>query len=192
MAADALSSASITALDAVGTSGPITANTSPNGAQYESKIISDYVTPTATGIGTIGSVYKMVRVPTNIYLKAVRLTADAALDSNASPTLSVDVGVYYSDSTVDGTPTANQGTAVSDNCIADTLLFGDATRLDVRADRGTTAGKWTAAKAQQPLWQAAGLSSDPGGQFDLVVITEAGAATGVSKAFQLQADIGKP
>lgn len=176
MTADALKSASITNLDA----SPVVTNTSPNGAKYDDQRYSDYVTPTAAGLADTTSKYKLVRVPTNCYLKGVTLIADAPLDSNGSPTLAVDVGIYYSDSTVDGTPVALQGTVVSGQTatIASNVLFGAAATKAVRVDAGT----WTSVKRQQPLWQAAGLSSDPGGRFDIVMAVHATAATAVSKA----------
>jgi hypothetical protein len=175
MTADTLKSLSITNLDA----SPIVANTSPNGAKYDDQRYSDYVTPTTGGLADTTSTYKLVRVPTNCYLKSVVFIADAALDSNGSPTLAFDVGVYYSDSTTDGTPVALQGTVVSNNAIADNVLFGAAATLTVRMD----AGKWTSANRQKRLWDALGLSSDPGGKFDIVATVEATAATAVSKAF---------
>ncbi len=97
MVADTLSSASITNLDA----SPVVRNTSPNGAKYDEQKISDFATPTTGGLADTTSTYKMVRVPTNGYLKSIVLIADGALDSNGSPTLAVDVGAYYSDSTTD-------------------------------------------------------------------------------------------
>lgn len=176
---DALKSASITNLDA----SPVVANTSPNGAKYDSQKYSDSVTVTAAGIAASGSTYKMVRVPTNAYLKHVSLFADSALDTNNSPALTIDVGVYYSDSTTDGTPVALQGTAVADNVIADAFALHAAVSAIA-----LEAGFWTSAKRKQPLWQAAGLSADPGGKFDIVVTVETGAGTGAAVAFTLDVE----
>lgn len=188
---DTVKSLSITALDAVGTTGPITANTSPNGAQFYSKLIRDYVTPTQGGLGSTSSTYKTVRVPTNCYLKKVSVVADSAIDTNGAPTLAVDVGIYYSDSTTDGTPAANQGTVVSGqtSTLIAAALFGAATTLSISSD-----GKWTAVKRQQPLWQAAGLSVDPGGNFDIVVAVHTASATAPATPgnVDVQADIGFP
>lgn len=181
---DALKSLSITNLDA----SPIVKNTAPNGAQFKMIKIADFVTVTAAGIAASGSTYKMVRLPTNAYLKHVNLAMDSALDTGAgSAALTFDIGVFYSDSTVDGTPAASQGTAVGDNDIADAYsILGGTSFMHVEA------GKWTAAKRQQPLWQAAGLSVDPGGQFDIVVTVETGANTGAAVAFELEVEIGFP
>lgn len=185
---DTLKSASITNLDTLGTSGGPIANSSGVGAPYISRKIADYVTPTTGGLGSTSSTYKMVRIPTNSQVKAVVLTADAALDTNGTPTLAVNVGVYYSDSTVDGTPAADQGVSISATLLGSAVLFGAAATLNVRADAGT----FSAANRQLPLWQAAGLSSDPGGNFDIVVAVEATAATAASHAFQLEVEFNLP
>lgn len=181
---EALKSASITNLDA----SPIVANSSGVGAAIITRKTADKVTVTAAGIQASGSTYKMVRVPTNIQLKHVNFFADSALDTGgASAALTFDVGVFYSDSTTDGTPAANQGTAVSDNCIADAYVI-----KGITSAYAVEAGKWTSANRQLPLWQAAGLSSDPGGNFDIVVTVETGANTGAAVAFELEVEFNLP
>lgn len=184
MTADALKSTSITNLDA----SPIVPNTAPNGVQYNVKKIADSVIPTAAGVADTGSKYKMIRLPSNCYLKHVHLFTSTALDTGGgSAALAVDVGVYYSDSTVDGTPAANQGTAVNDNIIADAFaLKGLTAALNVENPA------WTQTKQTQPLWKAAGLTVDPGGQFDIVVGVETAANTGATGTLILEAEIGYP
>lgn len=182
MTADTLKSASITNLDTLGTGGGPVENSTGVGAPYSVKNISDYVTPTTGGLASTSSTYKMVRVPTNVQLQHVNLFADGALDSNATPTLAIDIGVYYSDSTVDGTPAANQGAAVSDNAIADAFPLKGQTGVFA-----AEAGKWSSANRQLPLWQALALTTDPGGYFDIVITIETVAATAVSVALMLEA-----
>lgn len=184
MTADALKSTSITNLDA----SPIVANSSGVGAAIIERRIADVVTPTTGGLVATTSTYKMVRVPTNIQLQHVNLYSDSALDTGGgSAALAFDIGVYYSDSTTDGTPAANQGTAVADNCIADAYAYkGSTSALAVEA------GKWTAANRQLPLWQAAGLSSDPGGNFDIVITVETAANTAASAPLMLEAEFNLP
>lgn len=178
MVADALSSASITNLDA----SPVVANTSGVGAETDAREHDDFVTPTTGGLASTASKYKMIRVSPEIKLKELLLIADAALDSNVSPTLAVDVGAYYSDSTVDGTPVALQGTAISVNCFAANVAFGAATnlKLDVLSSFGQ-------AKRQKRLWDALGLTSNPGGNIDIVVAVHVVAATAVSAALGARA-----
>lgn len=173
MAADALKSTSITNLDAQ----PVIQNTSGQGAPDQLHAIDDSLTPTATGIATAASTYKMVRVPTTVKLKRLTLFADGQLDSNGAPTLTVKVGAFFSDSTVDGTAPANQGNVV--NSGAD-FLAAVAFGRSVGYQTIDALSALTQAKRAQPLWQALGLTKDPGGYFDIVVSTVGPAATGVS------------
>lgn len=170
---DTLSSQSIANLDA----SPVVANTSGVGARGEVCEYSDYVTPTAAGIQSTSSLYKMVRLPLYIKVKELVLTADAHLDTSSG--LSLDVGAYWSDSTVDGTPASLQGTQISANCFAAAIDF-HTSFTKVNADTA-----WTAADRNKPLWQALGLSSGatgapPVGFVDVVIAVHTGATTGVS------------
>jgi len=180
MTADALKSLSITDLDAT----PVVQHTAGQGAPGSLKAVSDYVTPTTGGLGSTSSTYKMVRVPTQVKLKELKIIS-AQLDSNGSPTLAVDVGAYYSDSTVDGTASANQGNAVNAaaNDFGDNVLIASAASISA-TDVLTNFG---ADKRNKALWDALGLSSDPGGYFDIVVTVEAIAATAVSAIMGLEA-----
>src|ERR1700749_1713342 len=97
MAADALKSVGITNLD----STPVVPNTTGEGGPGYQRNITGYVTTTAAGLGNTSSTYKLVRLPSNAKVKALKLVADAALDTSTG--LKIDVGAYYSDSTVDVT-----------------------------------------------------------------------------------------
>jgi hypothetical protein len=183
MAADTLKSTSITSLDA--TPNP-SAVTTGEGAAGLARTHSDYVTPTTGGLASTSSTYKVLRVKSNIKLKSLTFDTDAAMDSNATPTLSFDVGAYYSDSTVDGTAVANQGVQISANCFAAALLIPATSGaqhnfIDVLRAYGV-------AKRIQPLWQGLALSSDPGGYIDIVVAVHAVAATAVSSNMALTAE----
>ena len=182
MTADALKSASITALDTLSVSGtPILENTSGAGAAANMKDILDFVTPTTGGLVSTSSKYKMVRLPTSAKLKTLTLKVDGALDSSTG--LALDVGAYYSDSTVDGTPAASQGTSISVNCFAAALTsFRSSAVADVNA---LTA--FALAKRNKRLWDALGLTSDPGGFIDIVVAVQAAATTAVSSVLGLSA-----
>ena len=177
MAADTLSSASITNLD----SFPVVANTAGVGATADMKEVSDYVTPTTGGLASTGSKYKLVRLPTYAKVKDLTLAADGALDTNGTPTLAVDVGAYWSDSTVDGTPANLQGTVISANCFAAAVAFGAAGNLKLSADSA-----WSVANRNLPLWVALGISagptgSPPGGFIDVVLAVHTAAATAASQ-----------
>lgn len=182
MVADALSSQSITNLNA----SPIVPNTTGIGATSELFENSDFVTPTTGGLASTSSKYKLLRVSPEIKLKELRAFAIAALDSNVSPTLSIDVGAYYSDSTTDGTPAALAGTAISANAFASIVLFGAATTLNVDA-----LSNFSPANRNKRLWDALGLSSNPGGNIDIVVAIHAVAATAVASPFAISAKFSK-
>lgn len=171
MAVVNLKSASITNLDAT----PVVPNSTGEGAPGYIKNASDFVTVGAADSAT--STYRVARLPTNAKLKALKLFADAILDSNGSPTLTYGVGAAYSDSTVDGTASSLQGTLISATAFRATAAFG--ATGNISADVLTAYG---AAKRNQPLWQGLGLTSDPGGFIDVLVTVGVAAATGVSAA----------
>lgn len=181
MAADTLSSASITNLDAF----PVVANTAGEGAQTDSREQSDYVKPTTAGLVDTGSKYKLLRVSPEIKLKSLVAIVDGVLDSSTG--LAIDVGAYYSDSTVDGTPTALQGTSISVNCFAAALaVFQSSSVADVNV---LTA--FSLPKRNQRLWEALGLSANPGGSIDIVVAVHTAATTAASHNLGLRAMFSK-
>lgn len=177
MAADALKSASITNLDAT----PVTPNSPGEGGIGVLRDASDYVTPTTGGLGNTSSKYKMCRVPSNAKIKAIELYADGALDTSTG--LVLDVGAYWSDSTVDGTSSANQGTSISAACFcSQTAAFQSSAVAKVDA---LTA--YSSVKRNQPLWSALsvgasedGTTIDPGGFIDIVVAVHTGASSAAS------------
>lgn len=176
MAADTLKSLSITNLDAI----PIVPNATGVGAEGYYKNESDFVTPTTGGLGSTLSTYKVLRVPTNIKLKALSLSADAALDTSTG--LVLDVGAYYSDSTNDSTAAANQGVLISANCFAAAIAF-QATFQKVNA-----LSAYAVANFNQPLWKGLGLATDPGGFIDIVVAVHTVATTAASHNLLASAD----
>lgn len=180
MAAQLASSASITNLDASGPAPVYT--TSGQGASAVARTQNDYVAVTTAGLGNTGTKLKILRLKSNVKLKRVILSADTALDTNGSPTLTLDVGAYYSDSTVDGTAVANQGVVISANAFSAILAFG-ATFQNVAAD-----AKWTTVMRNQELWQALGLSSNPGGFIDIVVAVHATAATAAAGNLEIRVE----
>jgi hypothetical protein len=122
---------------------------------------------------TSGSVYRLARVPSNAYALRIQGLTDGTIT-----TLTGDVTIYYSDQALDevGSGQGNSGLVNSlsgaSSLFNQAHAFGSDTRgafvelTDVTQNYGPA--KWG-----QPLWQAAGLSSDPGGFFDVVVLTTA-------------------
>lgn len=186
MAADILSSASITALDTMNSgTGPIPALTAGEGAQSDTRELSDFVTPTALGLVNTGSKYKVLRVSPEIKLKTLTAKVDGVLDSSTG--LAFDVGAYYSDSTVDGTPIALQGTAISVNCFfAAGAVFQSSSVTDVNV---LTA--FSLPNRNKRLWEALGLAANPGGNIDIVVAVHTAATTAASHNLGLSAGFSK-
>lgn len=162
MGVSALKSASITNLDA----SPRVANTTGIGASGSQKSVDDYVTAVASDSTT--STYRLVRVPTDIKLKSLMF------ESEAQGAGKFDVGLYYSDDTRDGTSAANSGAVIDQDLFATIIDCASAvTPIEIIMESGT----FTMDKRQKPLWQAAGLSSDPGGFFDIVATCATTAVT---------------
>lgn len=172
MAADILKSLSITNAD---TFPIIVPNPTGNGANGYAKNITDFCTTTAAGLVQTTSTYKMVRLPSNCKIKSIKLTADAALDTSTG--LALDVGAYYSDApttgNLDGTPVALAGTSIAVACFSAINVGFRSSALGPIDALGALA----VAKRNQPLWQAVGLTSDPGGFIDIVVAVHTAASS---------------
>lgn len=185
------------------TVNPTVMNTQGLGAASVNTEIDDYAAATAAGLGTAGSYYRIVRMPTNVKFKSVVIGSDAILDSSATASLQFDFTIAFSDSTIDGTPSTYQGlvptTALggaTENITAHSApnkIFGAAvTQPAANAIwapteyvlKGITSTFTIGLVTQQPLWQTfgftdtAGNNQDPGGFWDLVVYvaTVAGSA----------------
>lgn len=147
--ASTLKSPAITGLDTT----PVSPSTTGEGAPAYARVNDGFVT--CLTADTTASLYKLVRIPSNSKLKNLYLNTDAL---GASTTL--NVGLYYSDSTVDGTPPAVQGTVIN------ATLFGSA--LAATSAQVDTDISPNISLRSTPLWSVAGLAADPGGYFDVV------------------------
>lgn len=154
-----LSSGAITNLDAT----PIVANVSGEGAAGYLESISGSCTPVAADAAL--STYKFVRLPSNAKVKMVLLANEAQGAGK------IQLGLYYSDSTTDGTTPANQGLVIT-NCVdffaSDIDLTSAIAQTDETFQNETGTHAYKLANVNQPLWQAAGLATDPGGYIDVV------------------------
>lgn len=158
MTTEALKSTQVTSLDAVPvTNGGVTAGA---GSFAEAIINTATISPT-TGM-TTGSTYQLMRMASNLQLKSIILYLDASVTTFAG-----DLTLYYSTSTGDGTAVSKQGTLVTAHVFQ--------TALDLHAITTPTeylmGGNIKGASLNQPLWQMAALTSDPGGFFDLTLVT---------------------
>lgn len=164
MAADTVKSASIATLDGAPQNAVSpTQLQEGKGASGRLNNHSDFVAVTAGGLASTSSTYKMLRLPTSCILKAGDLFVKGGLDSSTG--LAVDLGAYYSDSTIDGTPASLQGTSISANCFISNQAFG-------QSGAGSKINAFSNLDANllnSPLWAQVGLSTDPGGYIDIVL-----------------------
>lgn len=128
---------------------------------------------------SIASIFKVVRIPSNAYIKRVLLYCDAITSATA------DIGCYYSQPTRQGGPVLAAGAYSSGMAEVDKDVFATAQSLASALVVGTEVmHEATAAnidKLETPLWQLCGLSTDPAVDFD-VCFTLTAAATAAGTA----------
>lgn len=125
---------------------------------------------TAAAADDTASRYKMCRVPTNCFVSAVLLSSIAQGGSGA-----LNIGVYRT--------AADGGAAVSATLFASAVSVVSAV---TKSDVTNQSTSYTAAKQEQPLWQAAGLSADPGGEFDIMAAPSAALTNGGAIALDVE------
>jgi hypothetical protein len=162
MAVDHVKSTFITNLDA----SPAVINTAGEGASAPLRYVDGFAT--AVAASSVGATYQLCRVPSNSKIKEVWL------ESEAQGAGAFDVGVYYATDGEGGQPTALLvANTISAALFAAAISCAGAVNQDITNQSGT----YTLDKRTQPLWQAAGLSSDPGGMFDIVATVKTTAVT---------------
>lgn len=167
MAVDHVKTTVITNLDA----SPAVIATAGEGAPAPLRYVDGFATVLASG--SVGATYQLCRVPSNAKIKSVYL------ESEAQTAGKFDIGVFYATDGEGGRTTSLLvAAAISAALFASAVDCAAAVSTDVTNESGT----YTLDKRIQPLWQAAGLSTDPGGYFDIVasVITTA-VTTGTGK-----------
>jgi hypothetical protein len=105
------------------------------------------------------SYYPLVTVPTTAMVRRVFLTAVTGMT-----TLAGDVGVYKTTANSAGVTTGVVANTSSGSIFAAAV---SAATTQNQADVTNTGTTFPTDKREQPLWQAIGLSSDPGGFFDI-------------------------
>ena len=150
MGTSALKSTTITNRDA---SPRVLTNARLDGAPVRSA----YGFVTAAAADDSNSRYRLARVPSNCIVRQVILSSIAQGGSAAA-----NVGVYRA--------TADGGAVVDDDLFAAGISVVSAV---AHTDITNQSTNYTAAKREQPLWQAAGLTSDPGGDLDIVAAPSA-------------------
>ena len=105
MANDTVKSQSLTNLDAT----PFLMNNAGQGNVAVAGTVEDYCAATVAGLQSVGSYYKLIRVPTFALIKSLDIFIDKAPDAAAAKTIALDLNWVFSDSTDDGTPAFLQG-----------------------------------------------------------------------------------
>jgi hypothetical protein len=136
----------------------------------------------AAGTGDIDDddIIMMAEIPSNAKIKSIKLYNDD-LDSNGSPTLVTDVGIYNGNvkfNDTDGSATAYAAEGVIDrDCygtVMTTLQAANTAGVEVRYE---TLGVETVGNY---MWEDAGLTSDPGKNLRIALTIETVAATAAS------------
>jgi hypothetical protein len=111
---------------------------------------------------SIASKYILAQIPSTAIVKDVKLTCSAIT------TCAGDVGLYR--------PTASDGTA---GTVISAAFFSAANSLASALNKSSvmTQTTYTFSKREQPIWQAAGLTSDPGGFLDVAITLTAAAGS---------------
>jgi hypothetical protein len=161
MTTENLKSSAITNLDAL----PPVRATAGLGGKAELLSVYGSITPT-TGVLT-GSTYRFVRVPSNCSIKHVLIDYTGTIT-----TFTGDVTLYYSDDTIDEVGASAGDTGVVNSLSTTAALFAHALALGsqtagVVVDITSQNVAYTPTMKTEPLWQAAGLTTDPGGFFDI-------------------------
>lgn len=169
MGTSALKSTAITNFDAG------TAVTGGLGAPSRIHCVNAFVTAVASDAA--GSTYRLVRLPSTACVKQVLFASEAQGAGK------VQLSVYYSDSTTDGTGVAVQGIVVPTSGAGFFSDDIDCASAVAQADytssgtSGTGANGYTIDKRNKHLWDALGLTSDPGGFLDIVAVVHTTAMT---------------
>lgn len=148
------------------TSIPFVPNATGAGAEGYLKEVTGHVTLTASQ--DVDSTVRFCRVPTNAKIKFIRGTSQAQTQAK------FDIGVYYPTDGKTGLADL-AANAIDQDFFATAWDCASAVQpTDITNESGTyTIDKWS-----QPLWQAVGLSSDPGGEFDIVGTVQTAVTTG--------------
>lgn len=112
------------------------------------------------------SYYPLVEVPSNAVIRGVLVSAVAGMT-----TLAGNIGVFKNTKNAAGVTTGVAANTGSDTIFASAQSLATVLK---RSDVTQTSTTYSTDKMEQPLWQAIGLTSDPGGTFDIgIAVTTA-------------------
>jgi hypothetical protein len=163
MAVDHVKSTFITNLDAV----PVVPNTAGEGGPAPVKSIDGYATAVASS--SVDATYQLCRIPSNAKVKNI------TFESEAQTAGKFDLGLYYATDGVGGKPAALLAAAAIDQDFFASVI--DCASAVLPTDVTNESTTYTLDKRAQPIWQAVGLTSDPGGNFDVVATVKTTAVT---------------
>lgn len=136
------------------------------------KTVIDQRAVATADINEVGDVILFGPLPSNAILLDVEVMCDD-LDSNGTPTLAHDVGLFYS-GIGSGQRTQTSGTVISAGCIGTAVNIAQAARTSFFSV-GYEARDIINIKKE--AWEVAGLTSDPGGFLYVGLTATAAAAT---------------
>ena len=131
-------------------------------------------TAQATASASIGSTYRLARVPSNARVSQVILACDAFDTTGAG-----DIGVYQT--------AANGGAVVSAALFASAVVMTSALGGTDVTHESLTFG---VEKAEKPLWEALGLSADPMRDYDVAITLTAANGAGATPDVTLKVRYG--
>lgn len=175
MAVDHVKSTPVTNWDAT----PRVQNSSGEGAPGTLRNVEGSAVAVASS--SADATYQLTRVPSNAKVKGMRF------ESAAQAAGKFDIGVYYA---TDGGP-GGHATSLLAAAAIDQDFFAsdiDCASAVVVTDIINESGTNTIDKRNQPLWQAIGLSSDPGGFLDIVATVHTTAVTTGTGRFGVSVD----
>ena len=138
------------------------------------KILIDQDAIATTSIDEANDLMLFGPIPSNAVITDVKIKNDD-LDSNGTPTLAVNVGLYYSG--IGGNQLKNgntSGTVIDADCFASaatTLQAANVTWASLRCEADDIVD------IKKEAWEVGGLSSDPGGHLYVGIAVTTGAAT---------------
>lgn len=148
------------------------------------RAVVDQVEVATTNIDDIGDIILTAPIPSNARVRRV-VIRNEDLDSHSTPTLAVDVGLYYSGiGHKDRTKTS--GNVVDADCFASAVTTLQAANLagtDVRVEATDTIDE-----CLMEAWEAAGLTEDCEGVLYVGLTVTAAAATGAAGRVVVEVD----
>ena len=163
MAVDHVKSTPITNLDAT----PRVANTAGEGGSAPLIFADGYATALASS--SADATYQLVRVPWTAKIKCI------VFESEAQAAGKFDLGVYHATDGSSGGATALLAAAAVDQDFFATVI--DCASAVLETIVTNESATYTLDKRTQPLWQAAGLTTNPGGNADIVATVKTTAVT---------------